>query len=194
MINVKKLAILIPVLLLFSSFSQPLKPGCNSTSDGPAINWAPELKLTWTDFKARKNPSIGFAVAASTCGFGYEGIINGNEVTVDVYVRFYCNESWYHKDYRIGEILKHEQLHFDICELYGRILYKNILFLRKSGSLNERTLKKLLYKLRDEYDAMQDRYDAETNHSTNGKKQREWNEWIKLALYNHSVYANYKEL
>ena len=189
----KKLAVLIPVFLLLCSFSQASKPGCISTPDGPAINWVPDLKLSWTDFQARQNPGVGFAVAASTCGFGYDGLISGDKIIVNVYVRFYCSESWYHKSYRFSEVLKHEQLHFDICELYGRIFYKNILFLRKSGSLNERTLKKLLNELRIEYDAMQDRYDAETNHSTNGKKQREWNERIMLALDKHSAYANYKE-
>lgn len=193
MITMIKFAILIPAFFLLSSFTQINNSACEYTSDGSAINWSPNNPLKWSDFKARHKPVSGAAVATSTCGFGYDGIISGDQITVNVYVRFYCNESWYHKDYTLTEVLKHEQLHFDICELYGRIFYKNVLFLRKSGSLNERTLKKTLNKVRDEYDAMQDRYDDETNHSTDGVKQREWNERIEHALKQHAAYSDYKE-
>lgn len=194
-VHMKKLHILIiaalSVFFISATISDHTK--CKSTPNGPVIEWEPDVKLTWSNFKSKNNPSKGFAVAASTCGFGYDGIINGNEMKLNIYVRFYCNESWYHKDYLLQEVLDHEQLHFDICELYGRIFYKNILFLRKSGSLNERTLNKLLYKLRDEYDATQDKYDKDTNHSTNGERQVEWNRKIKLELEKHELYADYKE-
>lgn len=188
-----KLVVLIPAFLLLNSVAPVKHSECEYTSGGPAINWSPGNLLEWTDFKARHKPVSGTAVAASTCGFGYDGIISGDQITVNVYVRFYCNESWYHKDYALNDVLKHEQLHFDICELYGRIFYKNVLFLRKSGSLTERTLKKTLDKIRDDYDAMQDRYDDETNHSTDGVKQLEWNEKIELALQQHNAYSDYKE-
>lgn len=189
----KKLAILITALILFTSFTEIKPKECIYTTDGPAIEWSENTNLKWSDFKARNKPVGGFAIAASTCGFGYDGIISGDEVTVNVYVRFYCNESWRDNNYLLDEVLQHEQLHFDICELYGRIFYKNILFLRKSGSLTERTLKKTLHQVRDDYDTMQNRYDAETNHSTDSKKQKEWNAKIKHALDQHAAYANYKE-
>lgn len=167
--------------------------GYAQTSEGPVIEWSPQTKLNWSDFKSRKNPSKGFAVAASTCGFGYDGIITGEEIKLNVYVRFYCNESWYHKNYRIPEVLNHEQLHFDICELYGRIFYKNILLLRRNGKLTERNLNNLLNEVRDEYDAMQDHYDGETSHSTDREKQKEWNRKIETALERYKAYADYKE-
>jgi multimeric flavodoxin WrbA len=149
--------------------------------------------LKWEDFKAKNKPGGGFAVATSTCGFGYDGIIKGDEISVNVYVRFYCNESWHHNNYKLSDVLKHEQLHFDICELYGRILYKNIMLMRKKGQLNERNLKKVLNELMVEYDETQDRYDDETNHSTDGLKQQKWNKKIANALHEFAKYANYKE-
>jgi hypothetical protein len=188
-----KLLLIFPILLMNQTNILWDENGGEFSPTGPVINWQPDARLRWSDFKAKHKTSKGFAVATSTCGFGYEGIIKGDDLFVNVYVRFYCNESWFHKDYKLNEVLRHEQLHFDICELYGRIFYKNILFLRKSGSLNERTLNKTLYKLRNEYDAMQDRYDRETNHSTDRSKQFEWEHRIHNALTQNAAYARYKE-
>jgi len=188
-----RLSLLVLALLLLTSFFTNDITRYENTPEGPVINWTPDAFLTWQDFKAKNKPGGGFAVAASTCGFGYEGIMRGDKISVNVYVRFYCNESWHHKDYFLNEVLKHEQLHFNICELYGRIFYKNILLLRKNEMLTERNLKKLLKELMVEYDQTQDRYDHETNHSTDGKKQAVWNQKIAKALQDYQQYADYRE-
>ena len=106
---------MISAFLFLTSFSWSDSNRYEKTTYGPVINWKPNTQLKWEDFKAKKKPGGGFAVAASTCGFGYDGIIKGEKISVNVYVRFYCNESWHHKDYYLSEVLKHEQLHFDIC-------------------------------------------------------------------------------
>jgi hypothetical protein len=188
-----KLVLLFQILFLHHLGIQKYSDDRKPLPDGPTIDWHPERLLRWSDFKSPKNKSGGFAVATTTCGFGYDGIISGDIIQVNVYVRFYCNESWYDKDFKIGEVLKHEQLHFDICELYGRIFYKQILSLRKRGNLTENTLTKTLNKLRKEYDAMQDRYDGETNNSTNRSKQHEWERNIHKALQEYAAYSRYKE-
>lgn len=190
----KKLVVLIPAFVIFAAFSVADVNRFQQTPEGLVINWHEDTRLNWSDFRALRKPGKGFAVASSACGFGYEGMIRGDEVLVNVYVRFYCDESWRHQGYMLPEVLQHEQLHFDICELYGRIFYKHVLFLRESGSLNERTLKKTLNNLIAEYDRMQDRYDRETGHSTNLLKQKEWNEKIRIALRKHQQYANYREM
>ena len=166
---------------------------CVSRPEGPAIDWSPEFRLAWSDFRAEQSRGRGNAVAASTCGFGYEGIVQGDQIRVNVYVRFYCEESWHNNNYRLDEILAHEQLHFDICELYGRILYNNIVDLRKRGQLTEKNLGKTLKKLRDEYDQVQEKYDRETSHSMNSEKQVEWRQRIDNALKRYSNYADYTE-
>ena len=188
-----KLSILVSALFFLNTYPGAGPSRYEHTPDGPAINWSPDVLLEWSDFKAKKKSGGGFAVASSTCGFGFDGIKMDDEISVNVYVRFYCTESWHHKDYNLAEVLKHEQLHFDICELYGRIFYKNVLFLRRSGSLNERTIKKVLSELMEEYDQTQKRYDDETNHSTNELKQTEWKEKITHALNDFAQYADYKE-
>lgn len=189
-----KSLLLLPILFISLNFiNVGDKSACRLTDHGPAIDWKPDVKLKWSDFQAVNKPGRGFAIATSSCGFGYNGEIRGNEIVVNVYVRFYCNESWHHKNYLLDEVLDHEQLHFDICELYGRIFYKNIVDLRRKGLLNERSLKNLLTRLQDEYDGMQDRYDLETRHSTNGSAQHQWNQYIKRSLDEYKRYAGYRE-
>jgi len=188
-----KLILFIPILFLYQISTNSTVSDDNSIPEGPAIDWSPDRQLKWSDFKALHKTANGFAVATSTCGFGYDGIISGNEIRINVYVKFYCNESWYDKDFEIKEVLRHEQLHFDICELYGRLFYKQILLKREKGELNENTLKKILNKLRNEYDAIQDKYDDETSNSTNRSKQFEWDQRIHEALQKNAAYAHYKE-
>lgn len=166
---------------------------CKSTSQGPAIDWSPDAKLEWSHFKSAKKKGEGFAIAASTCGFGYDGVQHGNKIEVSIYVRFYCRESWHNKNYELQDVLDHEQLHFDICELYGRKFYKGVLDLRRKSQLSQDALENLYYKLTAEYEQTQDAYDVETGHSTNGAKQREWNVAINRAINELVSYSNYKE-
>lgn len=163
------------------------------TEYGPVIDWRPDVRLNWNDFKAREKKGGGFAVAASTCGFGYDGIDKGGDISINVYVRFYCLESWNNDNFQLPDVLAHEQLHFDICELYGRKFYREVLDLRRKNKLTPKSLEKKLNQMIEEYDNFQNRYDAETNHSTNITKQAEWYRHIKRELYLTTPYANYKE-
>ncbi len=166
---------------------------CQQTDGGPAIEWSPELKLVWTDFKSAHKVSRGFSIAASTCGFGYDGLVSGNKIEVNIYVRFYCEESWRNPDFDMEDVLEHEQLHFDICELYGRKFYKGVTELRKRNNLSERNLQSLYDSLVEEYDRFQDEYDDETNHSTVVSAQKRWNSDISKELDKLSGFANYTE-
>ena len=88
-------------------------------------------------------------------------------------------------------MLAHEQLHFDICELFGRKLYKEILVLRDSGKLNNRTIKRLHSKLKKQYSNYQDKYDNETEHSINQVEQLKWNSRICKELESMTMYSDY---
>jgi len=163
------------------------------TKDGPVIEWSPDVKLKWSDFKARNKVTKGFSVATSTCGFGYEGEVKGDNISINVFVRFYCNNSWKNPGYHMNDVLEHEQLHFDICELYGRKFYREVVKLRKSNRLTEKSLEKIYNELVEEYNDYQDIYDAQTGHSTKTMKQLEWNNRVAADLNSLAHFANYKE-
>jgi polyhydroxyalkanoate synthesis regulator phasin len=162
------------------------------TEYGPAIEWAPSVKLEWNDFKANEKTTPGFAVATSTCGFGLESETKNGNTSHKVYVRFYCDESWHNSDVKIEAVLAHEQLHFDICEIYGRKLFKELLKLKKSGKLNAEKAEDIYNNMMKSYNEYQDLYDKETDHSTNGKKQQEWNEKVKREMNSLAAYSDYQ--
>jgi hypothetical protein len=184
-------------LLLFSAvcqvFSLPNRIPRISSGDDSIIEWSPEVKLKWSDFRGDKKPGRDFAVASSTCGFGYDGIMAGNVTRINVFVRFYRYESWHDKNYDLPDVLAHEQLHFDICELFGRLLYREVTRLRSEGKLTENNLEEVYNRLIREYGEFQDRYDKETDHSTIASKQREWNSKIRRELERLQPYADYVE-
>ena len=94
-----------------------------STSED-SMAWNESRKLTWNDFKANPKPkSNAAALTASGITFGYSVKTSGQRIidfSVSVEAHFYPDKSWYLKDKGNAHILKHEQLHFDITELYTR--------------------------------------------------------------------------
>ena len=189
-----KLFIILSVLYLSTVGFSPIETtNYKNTPNGPVIEWAPDVKLSWPDFKSKKKVTSGFSIAASTCGFGFDGMIRGDEIVVNVYVRFYCNDSWKNPDYAMDDVLKHEQLHFDICEVYGRKFYKGIVELRDDNALTEKSLQRMYDALVEEYDEYQDVYDAETGHSTKTQNQEMWNKKIENQLESLDAFADYHE-
>jgi hypothetical protein len=188
----------ISLCMLLLAFTFQLIPANNaisgvSSGDDSVIEWSPEVRLKWSDFRGDRKPGRDFAVASSTCGFGYDGVMAGNEARINVFVRFYRYESWHDQKYELPDVLAHEQLHFDICELFGRLLYREVVRLRSEGKLTEGNLEKVYNRLIQEYGEFQDRYDKETDHSTIASKQREWNSKIRRELDRLQPYANYVE-
>lgn len=177
----------------YSNRKDDEKSRYRETEQGPVIDWQSALKLRYEDFKARGKGSPGFAVATTASAFGYSINNENGKISGSIFVRFYCNDSWWNPDYILDEVLAHEQLHFDICELFGRKLFKEVLGLRKKGRLNQRTMQQIQTKFVKQYDDYQDLYDKQTDHSTNGDEQRRWNRKIERELKELSAYANYHQ-
>lgn len=174
------------------SYSNEIVPNDRSAN---RIKWSENVKLVQSDFKSKKK-HLGINTAAITAtSFGFEITNINGSITGSIYVEFFSSDSWWNPKMRNIEnkdfILKHEQLHFDICELYGRKLYKEILKLKKKNSLNSKTIEKLYKNIEKEYKKFQDKYDAETNHSINKTAQLRWNELIDKKLNEYKKYKNY---
>lgn len=189
--------LIIVIAITFLSFDTP-KPhsGKVNLANEEFIDWDINNKLTINDFKSKNKESDGSAVAITASAFGFSITDSNGIITGSIYVRFYPNRSWWDPDHRINgenhnEILKHEQLHFDICELFGRKLFKEVLYLKRKGKLNEKTINELNIRLDNEYSRYQDNYDKETNHSINRRQQLKWNSKVKRDLQSLSAYANY---
>ena len=150
------------------------------------IPWKENRKLTWDDFKASPNESSKYkALTESIINIAIAG--KGLEATVTVEANFDKSTSWVKE--RTTELLKHEQGHFDIVEIWARKFKQK----RKGKTYNVKTFQKELNELygamnRDSK-TMQIEYDRETEHSVNTREQEKWNKKIAADLKSLSEFT-----
>lgn len=149
-----------------------------------SMPWDASKKLTWADFKG-PIPFGAVAAATTASGISYEYSANliHHEVKLDFTVTafFYPNESWYKPKVCDEHILQHEQLHFDISEVFARRMRMKL----RNTSFTENVkseIRKIYKEILQELDELQDKYDWETNFSRNKEAQARWNAQIKEAL------------
>jgi hypothetical protein len=141
------------------------------------IAWSSTRKLTWDDFKGSPKSISNNNVAATTyCGFSFES----NRVTMFKKVKIYtkttfdCKLSWVRPDQKErADLLEHEQTHFDLCEVYARILRKKIEE-KKLTVFNLNEANSLFKEVYGSYLERQELYEQETNYGLDRQKQIEW--------------------
>lgn len=159
------------------------------------ILWSSDRKLVWEDFKAERSPygNIEGIAAATQCGIYFETnrITNFKKPKFFVRTVFDAKKSWVGESGRTSaEVLQHEQKHFDLCEIYARRLYKELM----AANITVYTLEQansIYKKVFDEYNDRQYNYDVETNHSTIASEQERWNKVIEEELNALSAYADH---
>lgn len=135
------------------------------------IHWAENQRLSWHDYKGRVDRGSG--AAASTATFlGIDYNFSPQGLTYKITCSFSKNKSW--GLHRTDYILSHEQAHFDIAEIFARKLNQRMGAYRFDRNNYKKDLRKIYEDIISEKEAMQNRYDLETNHSINKAKQAEW--------------------
>ena len=164
----------------------------NSTNE-ETMSWNASRKLVWTDFKSNPNQnSDAVALTASGITFGYS-VKTAGERIVDfsstVEAHFYPNKSWYLKEKANPHILGHEQLHFDITELYARMFRQQLTQLIVNQNLKEQ-VQRLHIAINEALDETQKRYDRQTDHSMNIEAQKNWEVKIQTELEKFQDYQS----
>mgnify|MGYP006909075997 CR=1 FL=1 len=157
-----------------------------------SIRWSQDYQLQWSDFKGRpKHHSDAVAITASGLSVGLTATTLKRELldySITVEAHFYPQQSWYLKGQVNNVVLAHEQLHFDITELYARKLRQEIE--QAHFTLN---IKKELEVLRKQVDKAlkqtQSRYDSECDFSRNPEAQKRWRVFIDEELAKLSSYS-----
>lgn len=88
-------------------------------------------------------------------------------------------------------VLKHEQLHFDICELYARKLRKMMLdkdFTKVKNIQNE--IQNMYNKVNNEFVRYEEKYDNDTNHGENPAKQKVWEDDVAGQMKDLDQYSS----
>lgn len=149
-----------------------------------SIPWDANRKLSWSDFRARPAEDE-WAAATTASGISYEfsALENGQgyELEFRVGAYFYPDKSWYQPQLCDTVVLSHEQLHFDISELYARKMAGIMAATRFSKNASAE-VKAIYRQILKELDEFQSRYDEETNFSRDKEKQLLWNRKIDMAL------------
>ncbi|MDF4204814.1 DUF922 domain-containing protein [Maribacter sp. SA7] len=151
------------------------------------MSWKPDFRFTWNDFKGDA-PITSRAAATTASGITYRfsTFYENNELQVDykVFAYFYPTKSWYKPKLCNDVTLLHEQLHFDITELYARKLRKQLSETKFTKNVKEEIRKIYKATIRQLND-FQNKYDSETNYSRNLVVQKRWVEEIAEALKEH---------
>lgn len=156
-----------------------------SNQDYETILWESGRRLSWDDFRGEV-PLNTRAAAITASGITYRFSTSGAKDAVHVDFKvdtfFYPTKSWYQPALCDSVILSHEQLHFDISELYARKLKKR-LDAESYTYGNVKSKVKLIYQQNNEaLNDFQNLYDDETNFSRNRETQEEWRLLIEKAL------------
>lgn len=163
-------------------------PGKHSvtTASAGAIPWSPNYKLSWADYKGTPSRDQEDHVAARTnCRFGIK--INGAQVQVTS--EFISTRSSVRPGQQTPSLLAHEQLHFDLCEVYARLLRKELAKAPLTTANVAAISRDAFLKYYDAYKQRQIIYDQETHHGLNADQQKLWNAQVAAALVDLAAYA-----
>jgi hypothetical protein len=179
MSKLKQYLLLLAILPAFS-FAQD--------NDEDLVDWKSSFKLAWSDYKAA--PDGGSDAAASTTTYlGIEYKIDEKGFSYKIQCRFSKTKSWGRS--KTDFILKHEQGHFDIAEIFARKLNKKMKEYQFNQNSFKQDLKKIYEDITTEKENFQDQYDKETDHSRKKEQQAEWEKKVAGLLEEYKAYAGY---
>jgi hypothetical protein len=151
------------------------------------IVWSESRKLTWQDFQ-KLAPANRDADSKTTAEIWHEErwLCPSTKLHPTIVAVFDRDESWVIDEVKSDDrLLRHEQLHFDLAEVYARILREKLSAF-KIRCRYEKSIQAQINVIADnnvkDLQVEQDRYDLETKHGLNEKAQTEWEKKIKAML------------
>ena len=152
------------------------------------IEWDKNRKLTWSDFKGKPNKlSRNEALTDSGMSIGLSCDGQSSEVTIECF--FDPKQSWV-KDEKSDYLLAHEQLHFDITELFVRKLRKQLDQIGNDCQELNDHIEEYYNKNYKAFVAYQHAYDSESRHSIDKEKQAYWEKKVARELEQLKPYAS----
>lgn len=185
-------------ILLFNSFLfsnfEPVETNIPETTvhsfieTDDYLSWSASRPLTWEDFMCEpKRNTDAVALTSTALGIAYNA--SNGKLHYEITCNFSKIKSW--GILKTSYILAHEQGHFDITEIYSRILHREL----QGYKFNRRTFRQDVNEIYDrvvkEKEAFQLMYDGQTDHSRNKKVQQEWLDKIQQLLTETEPYSDY---
>ena len=158
-----------------------------------AIAWSSTWRLVWSNFQGRP-PDSGNEGARTAYGLYYAWSCKGDAFGFRVVAAFHPTRSWVKPAVvkNPGEnarVLRHEQTHFDITEVYARRLRQQLSTVRAPCTKSDAELKSIARRFVEEERQTQRRYDQESNHGLITNRQADWNFEVARMLKEVERYA-----
>ena len=170
-----------------SASAAPTQPAAPPTS--VPVPWSVGRPLTVADFQGRPSPAEPHA-ALTSATIDAKGACNDNLFIADVKAMFDPATSWVRDPATITPaLLRHEQLHFDIAELYARRLRLTFARAHPNCVQLQSTFHRLSQSLYADWEREESRYDQETNHGLNLTQQAFWERQTAVRLQQLAAYA-----
>ena len=134
---------------------------------------------TWKNVTPKKLPKGGRVESVEPSHF--------KEGKVFVQSVFNTYDSWVLPEGRNDYVLRHEQIHFDITEIYSRKLRKELAD-AKVTSANLIKAKAIFDKVFNELQKRQNKYDRETKHGDKKETQENWEAIVEIELAKYEFY------
>ncbi|ALW85771.1 hypothetical protein AUC43_12130 [Hymenobacter sedentarius] len=155
------------------------------------IAWSANRPLTVADFLSRPKPYERLA-ALTTTDIKAGAACRDFVFTGTVQATFDPNTSWFRDPKNFTPaLLRHEQMHFDLTEVYARIMRQKLVAFQAKVDCTKlqpafNNFTKSVYA---EWDREQNRYDVETNHGLNAAKQAYWEKQTQTKLAQLQAFA-----
>lgn len=176
-----RIVLLIAVTFITLSFYKQIEPD--------VILWSKDKMLAWNNFHGLPDTSNKYA-AVTDCHIKMRFNTKKDTLYVSIFSYMQPSMSWVKIKSKNANLLKHEQVHFDITELYTRKLRQTVLSKKHTKSILANELKKIESNNHQEFVKCQDLYDIETEHSKIKLKQQEWEKKIIKELKELEAYSN----
>lgn len=155
------------------------------------LSWNEFYRLQWEDFQGEPDKRSQ-GDAATSVQIKAKPFLVKKKIQYDVAAKFSRTKSWYRD--RSPSLLAHEQLHFDIAEVYARKIRKKVGEMNKQGINNIKTYNAAIHELLQESNEVDRRYDMETLHGAMSRKQAAWSGKIKSELASLKKYRKTKRV
>lgn len=186
MIRIKTGAILLGLIIAF-----PLYAERNPEPDS-IIYWSQENPLEWSDFRGppdKNNPLY----ARTYYELHLKPIREDHQFHYVIINRFIPSQSW--KKDTSKALLGHEQLHFDIAEIYARKMRRKINKLQQGEDPDPEAIMEVFENIYSDMEAYQQTYDRKTNHGLKSEAQQRWEQKVHQQLKDLQAYAvNYTRI
>lgn len=140
--------------------------------------------LTWADFKGPIDATSAFS-AATFSGIAFTTQVNESSgkytLKFNTASYFKYNASWLRPEKQSEDLLRHEQMHYNISEFFARQLSKALNSYAFTSSCTDE-LSRIRKISNDQRKLMQEKYDEQTDHSKNKPMQKKWEEYIVQLL------------